>query len=687
MSELLNRDSSIKAIKCIIADLNKAKSDVISLINDSDDLSNVDTEEIIERIENLTTTISSDLHKLKDTPLEYTFNIDRFRLEYESIMSIAYLNAIEKMPIWRNWQFDQQEVITFGYKAGSFKESIVSKGSQNKVNYYHTPPPDIIWTLFPITQKGITFYIGAAPVEEIEQTSSVPSLPETLTSIETGHRILNNSSESMKEWQRRPDRKRILSIRRFIEDRGNLITNAPMIYIHDKRSTSIIGNKLIINFSRFLKKSNNLFCDQFFERHDSEGNEIYIDFRPLWLIDGQHRVRGLSRSKEGSKMIIPIIVFPPDFSSTQTAKIFSEINTLQEPLKPLHSLYMRYKFNIPSPQAKKDFSKWQHNLEDYKDARANCLSYQLAALMASRADSALQNRIQLLEQNQPRFSVVKADQWVLFSRNWFLNTGPYANYNRYSEGQMDMIYEEVNAYFQAFIATCNHNEWPQRIPRWSINTFNKGLIQRHTHFSVLINLYPIVYNQCKIKFATNENTLIDQTAFKEVLKVFKWVDWINNDLFTVYGGGGESGRSNLLVWMEDAISYSGAIEATEDQVMNREIRSVPGQGILAPPANTTIEFVNRDKNNNIQSSNKIVLISSRPFNSRHKSLWYAYDDQGTNHLPEGKNIRAENNFATFELNYEDWMKNSEIITIRVEWFNAANESAFGEIQIENPFLK
>ena len=61
---------------------------------------------------------------------------------------------------------------------------------------------------------------------------------------------------------------------------------------------------------------------------DEAGNAIYDEFRPLWLIDGQHRVKGIHRSNQRKVLIIPIIVFPHDFGPDETAKVFAEINTL-----------------------------------------------------------------------------------------------------------------------------------------------------------------------------------------------------------------------------------------------------------------------------------------------------------------------------------------------------------------------
>ena len=73
------------------------------------------------------------------------------------------------------------------------------------------------------------------------------------------------------------------------------------------------------------------------------------------IIDGQHRLRGIHQNEDMQEIEIPIIIFPKEFNSTNTAKIFAEINTLQKKLDPLHELFMQHKFCIDHVNIKRKF--------------------------------------------------------------------------------------------------------------------------------------------------------------------------------------------------------------------------------------------------------------------------------------------------------------------------------------------
>ena len=139
-----------------------------------------------------------------------------------------------------------------------------------------------------------------------------------------------------------------MQISDFIDLPGNIVANSALLFSppgEDSINTNSDGI-VTIDFSKFLKGSKffiGSYMDQWME---DESSELSADLRPMWLIDGQHRTRGLSQSEIGSQMEIPIILFTDEFSLNQSAKVFAEINTLQKPLAPLHTLFMQHRFKI-----------------------------------------------------------------------------------------------------------------------------------------------------------------------------------------------------------------------------------------------------------------------------------------------------------------------------------------------------
>ena len=245
-------------------------------------------------------------------------------------------------------------------------------------------------------------------VSEIDAVCSVPQLPAELNSAETASRVLD-PTKGQNQWQRRVIPKRILSIANFIKSPHNIIANSAILYcllqmlfLHNP------NGDIKIDFRKFLyQKEDSNWCDH-------KGN---IDLRPIWLIDGQHRTRGLAQSLDGINLEIPIIYFPPEFNLEKSAKIFAEINTLQVKLSALHTLFMQHRFKIPSPTGKRDFTAgWESGKPELHNSRANHLSYECAAYLASNEGGPLYNRIKILDQNSSQFPITQATQWLDFSR-------------------------------------------------------------------------------------------------------------------------------------------------------------------------------------------------------------------------------------------------------------------------------
>ena len=325
---------------------------------------------------------------------------------------------------------------------GELKKSIVPPGGGATIHVYNTIPESITWELTEISQKDIKFLIGKAKVCEIDAVSSVPSLPEELSSAETGKRVLN-SNLGRSEWQRRVDPKRILAIDEFIRLPNNIIANSAILYAPEGQGAISCSNdgEVTIDFAKFLRQSKEDWMDHWF---NEDKTDLSADLRPMWLIDGQHRTRGLSQNEVGSEMEIPIILFTDDFSLNQSAKVFAEINTLQKPLDKLHELFMQHRFKIPTKTSKRDFRPWNVNDSETWNSRQNNLAYECAGWLTSRKNGPLYNRIKILDSNQPRYTIIKANSWVDYSRYWFRST-PYGPDCDKTKTEM---FQEVENYFQ-----------------------------------------------------------------------------------------------------------------------------------------------------------------------------------------------------------------------------------------------
>ena len=606
--------------------------------------------------------------KLDSTLPENTFHEDVWSRFIFCISGVELSEADENWTApyeFGEWEFVNSKKIAIGH-SDKLDHTYIPRGGGSARHYYTSPPDCVTWELTPMTQKGSTFLIGKAKVAEIDAVCSVPQLPAEMSASETAKRVLDRS-RGPNEWQRRVDKKRVISISRFIVSSGeNIIANSAILFAPSNNAVEVdesTGNVKIF-FDRFLDNNQGSWSD-----HKGKN-----DLRPIWLIDGQHRTRGLAQSEEGSQIDIPIIFFPPSFELAQSAKIFSEINTLQKKLTTLHTLYMQHRFSIPSPLGKRDFSSPYHDGSGTitnKNSRANHLAYECAAYLAAKKNGPLFDKIKILDQNSSRSTIMTANSWVDFSRFWFTDGGVYGPFCEETQADINV---EVENYFNAFIQTCNHEQWPDGEARWPTRGSRKSLLQCHGPSQALLKIYPDVQRLAK----DGSSGIVSVARFKQILKPLMWVDWMDPKLVRIYRQSGERPRTMLRGWMIAAVK--GKTTHPHEKVMSESIRSKVGQGILAPPGNSKIEVVSQ---NHWPARNKPVeLHAIQPHNTLPTSRWQIMDSNDVNRTGEYATQVAKNGAVSLVIKHEDWMNNVSKMTLRVDWSNLVNPPGFAKISLK-----
>lgn len=644
----------------------------------------------------------------------YSWDLVQFADAIEDLTSQKAKNSDFSM-VWHEWKDKERQEFYHGYDREYFELSFIDKGDNSQTHVYKTPPPAYHLELTMIEQKGVAFYIGAAPVNILAQSSYVPALPPKMDIDDTAKRVLNNDFKT-KEWQRQVEVKRLRKIQQFIEDSGNIIANTPMVYVNDPSAVQFASSKMTIHFDRFLKKqSSGTYAGKYIDRkkkedRDEAGNVVFEDYRPLWLIDGQHRVKGIHRSPSNQNITVPVIIFPNDFGVSNTAKVFAEINTLQKKLDPLHELYMQHRFSIDHTSVKRKFRQyreiafeeaanqgWQR---DWLHSRANHLSYELAAKLAGQSGP-LKGRIKFLPQNSTHGVYVNADQWLNYSRNWFLQHNCYQFKGEEIENYifnpkpaernwsiLELVHKEVDAYFRALVDVCNHQGWSDigHEGKWSENPRQVSLIQRKSHFIIILEIYNLVWRLVDdYKRSTGRPGYKSKDDFYQILSVFKWVDWRDRDLFGLYSGGGERGRRSLEAWMADALIVGDQHTYQEIHDENLEgLMSVPGAGIRcyckSPELKVESERVWPSQ------SQPVVLSSMRPYNARTESKWSVYDNQDNLLLEKSISTSKYTNpqKAIMRLFLTTEMRDLDEIRVVVEWRNAHTRTGKNSVKLVKP---
>jgi hypothetical protein len=386
------------------------------------------------------------------------------------------------------------------------------------------------------------------------------------------------------------------------------------------------------------------------------------DLKPLWLIDGQHRVLGIHRSERYNKIEVPVIIFPNNFSVENTAKVFAEINTFQVKLNPLHEIFMQHRFKLGHVKSNRRFNDiWKFSImdaseghwkRDWEDSRANHFSYEMCAEIATKGN--LIDRIQILNENTDvKNRVINAEQFINYTRKYFL-ASPYdlaqeehllkTNNELTRRDVLKKYVNEVNHYLDAFSALYKAENWNDNISRWSPTIGQRRpLIIKETFFQILLEIYPLVYRlarqyQLSIDAKSDELSL-ELKHFYKILRPIKNVDWLDVNLNEVYKGGGEKQRRCLEVWLADAL-LSCDYEPSTEEILNQEMKSIPGCGITASLVPPTVHKVHNEIYN---GAGDIDIYIERPFNARYEGRYFLYSN----------NVE----FKTGTIKHEKYLKN------------------------------
>ena len=193
---------------------------------------------------------------------------------------------------------------------------------------------------------------------QLLEYAHVPSFSETMTHQKIAAGLKNPPIDN---WQRPLDTDRIELIR--IQVDGAQKSNS--------EKDTLMANPVLIGKSDQWDNDVKVKDEQLKEK---VGNTEYTvpgvwkltlsskgDLKPLWILDGQHRIHGLGDSEllvdDGGKHIpnssivanqtIPVVfVIHGIYTQTFLAKIFTEVTTKAEPMKPLHGDWMEYAFKF-----------------------------------------------------------------------------------------------------------------------------------------------------------------------------------------------------------------------------------------------------------------------------------------------------------------------------------------------------
>jgi hypothetical protein len=180
--------------------------------------------------------------------------------------------------------------------------------------------------------KYYPIYLGHLAADQLRSVAEVPSFNPQSGNADIARNVLN---PPIKNWQRPIIPAKWMAIRDKYSKQGELMPNPVLLAVSDADRVHV--------------------RQQVLNGQSTEVFEITVDApsaggeRPLWILDGQHRVEGVSQSTHPSNPI-PLVLLHGEaaqaYSPAQFAKVFAEVTTYATPLHELHEHWLQYAFKL-----------------------------------------------------------------------------------------------------------------------------------------------------------------------------------------------------------------------------------------------------------------------------------------------------------------------------------------------------
>jgi len=183
-------------------------------------------------------------------------------------------------------------------------------------------------------------YSGFISAEKMVKIADVPNFYKK----KDHHQIASDIFKPpVDQWQRPLNEKKSNQIKRTYSDtvQDNLMANPVLIGI----ASLNIGKKADVEIEPkcISTSSGKKIVDNYFNitvRYTTEK-------KPLWILDGQHRIEGMKRSTQKENPVPFVLLYDEEvYTPPFLAEIFTYVTTKATPMKGLHAEWMKYSFGL-----------------------------------------------------------------------------------------------------------------------------------------------------------------------------------------------------------------------------------------------------------------------------------------------------------------------------------------------------
>ncbi len=193
----------------------------------------------------------------------------------------------------------------------------------------------VICQKFEIVNGGVTYsyFLGALDAKELRKVSDAPSFEYQTPNETIAAEVLVPPT---KHWQRPLKNDKVVAIANRFDRPGEIMPNPVLLALNPSCSITVDaevdghGHKTgLWNVRLIIPK-------------------LSSDAKPLWIIDGQHRLMGMAETLL-SKSPLPFVLLYSDqevYKPSTLAKIFAQVTTEATALDPIHQAWMQFVFNL-----------------------------------------------------------------------------------------------------------------------------------------------------------------------------------------------------------------------------------------------------------------------------------------------------------------------------------------------------
>lgn len=179
--------------------------------------------------------------------------------------------------------------------------------------------------------KERPLFIGAVSSEILDRIAEVPSFTSLTSQATIAGNVLR---PPIKDWQRPLNEDKRDAITRRYDAAGEFMPNPVLLSV---------GAPHLISVDLKLINGNQQTGVQILKIDDSNGA------KPLWVLDGQHRIKGLAQGTKKANPVPFVLLFsevPGAYRPEDSAKVFAEVSTEATPLSELHRDWLQFAFRL-----------------------------------------------------------------------------------------------------------------------------------------------------------------------------------------------------------------------------------------------------------------------------------------------------------------------------------------------------